>query len=49
MRRARHSEPGQMLSEFLESAYVAAAELGGWDRAALKPVVTTRVGRTGQP
>jgi Family of unknown function (DUF5996) len=28
--------PGQMLTEFLETTYAAAAELAGWDRAALE-------------
>jgi hypothetical protein len=32
---AASRDPGRMLAEFLSSTYAAAADLGGWDRAAL--------------
>jgi hypothetical protein len=32
----RSSDPEGMLMTFLESTYSAAADLGGWDRAALE-------------
>jgi hypothetical protein len=32
------SDPDTALLEFLQSAYVASADLGGWDRPALEPV-----------
>jgi hypothetical protein len=32
----RHSSPGDMLLEFVQSAYVAAAEAAKWDRASLE-------------
>ena len=50
----RAAEPDLMLMRFLESAYQAAADLGGWDRAALegakgvprrpRPLMTNRNG-----
>jgi hypothetical protein len=33
---AADSDPDLVLTEFLDTTYAAAADLGGWDRAALE-------------
>ena len=35
-------DPDAVLADFLRSTYVAAAELGGWDRPVLEADIPTR-------